>query len=142
MDYARLFSRFRANPGADEGEVQKAEQSLKRALPRDYVEFLRARNGGEGWIGAVYVVLWRVESLPERNETLGASEFALGLLLFGSDGDQEAFAFDVRSPSMPIVQVPLLGNLDDVIWVARDFPGFLEALATDALFGRKGEEPT
>jgi hypothetical protein len=66
-------------------------------LPTDYLRFLRQANGGEGFVGKeVYLVLWRVEELAGMNAAYHVAEFAPGLLIFGSDGGDEAFAFDLR----------------------------------------------
>ena len=56
-------------------------------------------------------------------------EFAPGLLLFGSDGSGDAFAFDMRGPGMPIVRVPFVGmDLSEVEAIAGDFVEFLQKL--------------
>ena len=133
---ATPFGDFKSSPRADEEEIQRAQRRLKQAFREDYVDFLRQRNGGEGLIGPCYVALWPVEELYNINEGDGSSwstDFP-GMLLFGSNGGGEAFAFDARSASMPIVMVPFIGDPGDAIFVANDFPGFLEALRRDDLF--------
>jgi len=43
------------------------EAGLKLAI--EYKEFLRQQNGGEGFIGSAYVILWRVEDLLAVDES-------------------------------------------------------------------------
>ena len=128
---ARLLSRFNRNPPAVLSLIQKFEAASDIGLPDDYLEFLQKANGVEGWIGDAYVMLWRVEELLERNSAYRVAEYARGFLLFGSDGGGEAFAFDLRSGSGPIVSVPFIGmDGASATPIAATFKGFLESLST------------
>ena len=76
------------------------------------------------------MILWPVKRLRELNEGYHVGEFAPGLVLFGSDGGGEGFAFDTRGGSTTIVSVPFVGmELDVVRPVATTFNGFLEELS-------------
>jgi hypothetical protein len=137
----RLFAKFKANPPASAGLIAQSQAKLSLPLPIDYVRFLQQMNGGEGFIGEhAYVALWRVEELSERNTGYEVAEFAPGLLLFGSNGGGEAFAFDTRSGQFRIVAVPFIGmdDLSDAIVIATNFRTFLEVLfATGIPFPRR-----
>lgn len=65
-------------------------------MPDDYVGFLRTANGGEGWIGDRYLVLFRIEDLGTLNVGYEVGELAPGFLLIGSNGAGEAVGFDRR----------------------------------------------
>jgi SMI1 / KNR4 family (SUKH-1) len=98
-------------------------------LPDSYARFLQQMNGGEGFIGNAYVILRRIEQLIEMNKAHEVAEWAPGLLLFGSDGGGEAFAFDTRSEAKPIVSVPFIGmDLGRVLPAASGFESFFEQL--------------
>lgn len=98
-------------------------------MPDEYARFLQKMNGGEGFVGNAYVILWRVEELLEMNRAYHVVEYAAGLFLFGSDGGGEAFAFDIRFDAKPIVSVPFVGmDLSLIRPVAQDFKTFLEEL--------------
>jgi len=98
-------------------------------LPEDYADFLRFENGGEGFIGSAYLILWRVEELLELNRAHQVTDHALGFLFFGSDGGGEAFAFDRRSDTTPVVRVPFIGmDLKLIRPLASSFTAFLEVL--------------
>jgi cell wall assembly regulator SMI1 len=125
-----LLIEFNGNPHADVEAIEQFEAASKLHLPRDYAEFLMAMNGGEGSVGNAYLVLWRVEELVAMNQAYQSAKYAPGLLLFGTDGGGEAFAFDMRSDSMPIVSVPFVGmGLESTLPMATNFDDFLEKLS-------------
>jgi SMI1 / KNR4 family (SUKH-1) len=90
---------------------------------------LQQADGGEGFVGNAYVILWRVGELVEMNKAYQVAEYAPGLFLFGSDGGGEAFAFDTRTDAKPIVSVPFVGmELKLARPVAPNFTAFLYEL--------------
>ena len=129
-DWASKFAgNLELNSAASESQIAAAEAHLQLSLPHEFREFLLHGNGGEGFVGQQYLMLWRVEDLAPLNRDYLVSEFAPGLLIFGSSGGGDAFGFDTRSPSMPIVRVPFVGMAwKDASEVAKNFRAFLEAL--------------
>ena len=119
---------FRA-PVSDD-VIDNFEKSSELNLPSDYKMFLKITNGGEGFIGDnSYVMFWPLKDLNELNDSYEVDEFAPGLLLFGSNGGGEAFAFDTRSKSMNIVQVPFVGmELNLIQELTTTFNKFIEKL--------------
>jgi cell wall assembly regulator SMI1 len=88
-------------------------------------------NGGEGWVGdGGYLILWKLDQLASLNAAYETQTYAPGLLIFGSSGGGDAYAFDLRlSPTM-YVEVPFVGmDLEMVEPVADSFDGFLAAIA-------------
>jgi hypothetical protein len=76
----------------------------------DYLAFMREHNGCDGPVGQEgNISIWPLEEVISATEGYHVSEFAPGLLLFGSDGGNEAYAFDRQDPRWPIVSVPLVG---------------------------------
>jgi len=125
-----LLGRFRANPPASAGEIEAFEKEASTGLPVAYRHFLCNSDGGEGFVGSGYAILWKVGELGLFNREYEVAEYAPGLLLFGSSGGGEAFAFDLRFPKKPIVSVPFVGmDLNEVRPIAETFEGFLEYLA-------------
>lgn len=128
-DRDRLLVKFNGNPPLDATAIRRFETESGLCFPGDYVRFLQQMNGGEGFVGNAYVILWRTEELLEMNKAYQVSDYAPGLFLFGSDGGGEAFAFDTRSPAKPIVAVPFVGmDLSLARLVAQSFEGFLDEL--------------
>ena len=118
------------DPPADPSVVDGLSSRLGVALPRDYLDFLRQHNGGEGFVGGHYIVFWKAEELADFNREYEVGKYAPGILLFGSNGGGEGYGFDTRSAAMPIVRVPFIGmELCQAIPVARDFPDLFVQLA-------------
>jgi hypothetical protein len=126
---AELIAQLELRPGASAALVQDVQSRLGFRLPRDYVEFITESNGAEGFVGNSYLLLWPIEEIIPTNDAYQVRVFAPGLLLFGSDGGAEAYAFDARSGKMPVVNVPFVGmRLAAVKKLSRTFSGFLECL--------------
>ena len=128
-DKKRLLSNFKANPPAEASSIQEVESELGSSLPEDYAQFLQQADGGEGFIGNGYLILWRVGDLLTMNKAYEVAEYASSLFLFGSDGGGEAYAFDMRSDTKEIVSVPFVGmEMRLARLVASNFKMFLEEL--------------
>ena len=128
-DKERLLAKFNGNPPMDVSFLQKLESDAEFRLPEDYAQFLQQTNGGEGFIGNAYLILWGVGDLIEMNKAYQVADYAPGLFLFGSDGGGEAFAFDMRTEAKPIVSVPFVGmELELIQPLGATFKAFLEVL--------------
>jgi hypothetical protein len=128
-DRDRLLAKFNGNPPSDAATIRQFETDSGFRLPDGYARFLQQTNGGEGFVGNEYLILWRMEELLEMNKAYQVPEYAPGLFLFGSDGGGEAFAFDTRSEAKPIVVIPFVGmDLSLTRPVAESFEAFLEEL--------------
>ncbi len=128
-DKEKLRAKFNGNPPADAASIRRFESEAGFCLPEDYAEFFLEVDGGEGFFGNAYAILWRVGELIEMNKAYQVADYAPGLFLFSSDGGGEAFAFDTRSDAKPIVSVPFVGmELKSARPVASNFKAFLEEL--------------
>ena len=117
------------NPPVVESKVKKVETELGINFPKDFIEFISNSNGAEGSIGENYLILWSIEDIIELNEAYGVNDFAKGLVLFGSDGGDTAFAFDTRTNETLNVTVPFIGmDLEDITTCSNSFNGFLQYL--------------
>jgi hypothetical protein len=122
-------SSFKGNAPATETSLSELRESVGIDLPDDYLSFLRVHDGGEGFFGDSYLMLWRAGELIELNRAYEISVYAPGLFAFGSDGGGEAFAFDFRSKPPALVSVPFVGmDLGLTRQIASDFRSFLRAL--------------
>jgi SMI1 / KNR4 family (SUKH-1) len=128
-DKEGILAEFNGNPPADAASLQRFQTEAGFRLPEEYAKFLRERDGGEGFIGDTYLILWRVSELVGFNKDYQVAEYAPGLFLFGTDGGGEAFAFDIRSEAKPIVSVPFVGmDLKSIRAVAPNFESFVDKL--------------
>jgi len=126
----KLLGEFSAKPGATADAIAKAETQLAWAFPPDYREFLGEMNGGEGFVGENYLILWSANELEQFNREYEVQEYAPGLVLFGSDGGGEGYAFDTRSSPAPVVQVPFIGmELQYANPVGNHFEEFIAKMA-------------
>jgi hypothetical protein len=130
MKTEEILKTCQLNPGASEGAIRDAATSLGCSLPDDYVQFLRTHDGGEGFIGDNYLILWKVEELSIFNCEYEVEKYAPGLLLFASSGGGAGYGFDKRDAAMPVVSFEFIGmNLNEVDRVANSFTDFLALLA-------------
>lgn len=100
-------------------------------LPKIYCEFFQKWNGGEGFVGENYLIIWKIEDVAKFNKEYEVDVRAPGIFLFGSSGGGEGYGFDTRVDGMPIVRIPFIGmDLRYVRFVARNFDDFFDKLAT------------
>lgn len=125
----KIIEKLELNTPATQNALKIFENTSRLELPKDYIDFLLKTNGAEGFIGDNYVIFWAIEELIELNKAYEVDEYKPGLLLFGSNGSGEAFAFDKRSLPMKIVQIPFISiDLKDSIELSSTFYDFLNIL--------------
>jgi len=90
------------------------------ALPESYLEFLRAHNGGEGFIGDNYIVFWEAEEVIDFNREYEVESYAPGIFLFASDGGGEGFGFDTLDAAMLSALGDVARGLKDVDFQRMD----------------------
>jgi hypothetical protein len=121
-----MHPKFKPNPPASEEAILVVTNSLPKPLPSAYLAALAIANGGEGFVGKRYIKLWVAEELLERNEKYQVAEYAPSLFLIGSNGGEEAYAFDLAKDDGAVYQVPFIGlDPKDAEIVARFFDAFL-----------------
>ena len=126
-DLGKLFAEFKGCRGASAAAISECERHFGRELPKDYRDFMMITNGGEGFIGPnSYLRLWKIEELLLMNDGYDAANYLPDGLLFGTDGGEEAFGFDLRTSEIKIVEVPFIGMEWELAWLLSDsFRGFL-----------------
>lgn len=124
----QFLENLNLNAPASNDSITAFENATGKKLPESYIEFLKIADGGEGFVGKAYVILWRLGDLITYHQGYKVEEYASGLLLFGSDGGGEAFGFDMNN-SWRIVQIPFIPmDWDEAELVGNSFPEFLEYL--------------
>lgn len=128
--YSNLLDKIELNPPCLSEDIKEVERSLGFTFPKEYLYFLLKSNGGEGWIGEnSYLLLWKVDEIVSLNKAYEVNEFAPGLILFGTDGGLDAYAFDTRDEITLIVEIPFIGmDLREVKNCGNTFEEFLEYL--------------
>jgi phosphoribosylaminoimidazole (AIR) synthetase len=120
------------NPGVSPELISEIEAEIGVNFPKDYVELMSRINGMEGSVGNSYIRLWAINELIEMNEGYSVQEFAPGILLIGTDGGGEAFAFDLRDNEMKIIQIPFIPmDVDNIIFCGNDLNSFYNYLLNE-----------
>ena len=122
------FSGMAFNSGAGAVEIDAFNGSLNAEAPADYLEFMRGANGGAGWVGgtANWLTLWSLSDVKRLHRAYLVRRFAPGMIIFGTNGYSDAFAFDTTIEPWPVIQLPFMEmNVDLSVNVA---PSFLESL--------------
>ncbi len=116
-------------------EIENIETEVGFLLPEDYKDFLKEVNGCEGvFNGKNYAIIWNGYDLGKYHQEYQVGNFLNGMLLIGSDGGGEAFAFD-RLNEMKIVRVPFVGMERDLaVPLAETFTAFLNVLCEKAFY--------
>lgn len=110
------------------GSSAPSDRAVDR-LPSDFVAIAREYGGCEGFLGDTYLRLFQLDELESANAAYELQKYAPDLLLFGTDGGGDAFAFAL--PGFRVVQVPLIplsAELADIL--APNFRSFILSLAT------------
>jgi hypothetical protein len=110
--------------------LQALMEVAQGRLPQGYVNLMAESNGYDGFVDVdQYLIVWPASEVLRLNEAYFSRELAAGLILFGTDGLNTGFAFDLREPEPTIVSIPLDGmSLTRVVPRGRTFVDFLEAL--------------
>ena len=129
-----LLEHFTGNnpaPAKDLAYLQAHFIAFGKELPADLREVLEASDGAEGFVNRNYLMLWGPAEIVACHKAYDVDVYAPGLLLFGSNGGGEAYAYDTRPAStMPVVKVPFVGmSLEYADVLAPTFTRFLELLA-------------
>jgi hypothetical protein len=99
------------------------------SLPDDFLSIFSELNGGEGFVGEEYLILWKAEELIPFNREYEADKYAPGIFLFGSNGGGEGFGFDTRSKPYKVVEIPFIGmDLQYAAPIADSFTHLLERM--------------
>ena len=103
------LSEMQLNEPASRDVLKVLAEMLPTSIPEDYFDFLMRNNGGEGFVGDEYLIMFNAEEIVRFNQEYEVEKYAPGLLLFGSNGGGEGYAFDTTSEECPVVKVPFIG---------------------------------
>ena len=111
--------------GATEERLGELEREVG-AVPHDYKNILRQRDGLECFVGGHYLVLWSAEGVPTANRDLNTELYIPGILLIGSDGANEGYGLRRTDAKIEYVNVPLVGMKASLaVSFGRTFSEFL-----------------
>jgi cell wall assembly regulator SMI1 len=126
MNIDDILLDWQLNPGLSYDEIDNVSKNIDLDLPREYRDFVHSHNGGEGFVGESYLILWEIGELEKLNRGYEVEKYAPGLLMFGSSGGGEGYAFDMRDNCNTVVGIPFVGmDLDYARIIADNFKDFL-----------------
>jgi hypothetical protein len=128
-----LAKKLKRKQPAIPSEINCVQNYYNIVLPQDYIEWMNMSNGGSGYVGEdSYLLLWPMEKIIPLNDSHQVSRFVPGLVLFGSDGGGEGYAFDIRSTPISFVQVPLIGmKVENIKYCGITFLEFLRTIESE-----------
>lgn len=124
---------FERNVGASVEAVGGLSDGTRRLLPSEYFEFVARSNGGEGFVGEAYAVLWRIEEVEQLNAGYETKAYLSDTVLIGSDGGGEAYGFRLSGGALEFIRVPFVGMHDELCCpMESSFADFASAATTAA----------
>lgn len=125
-EYDGLRDELTLAAAASEADLAWLRRDLGDQVPEDYLSFLALHDGGVGAIGR----LRPAAEVGRGADVCPGLDHLRDMVVFGSDGGGEAFAFDTDGG---VVVVPWIGGIEDAI-PQGTFTDFLSRLAHDRLF--------
>jgi hypothetical protein len=125
-NFDHLRAEFELSSPAAPGLVELLRRRYGPQVPEDYLEFLSAHDGAVGAIA----LLEPAAQVGQGSELHPELEHLHDLVVFGSDGAGEAFAF---TKDGTVVMIPWIGNREDAV-SQGSFTRFLVRLLEDTLF--------
>jgi hypothetical protein len=77
-------------------------------MPAEYEAVIATLGAGEGFVGDEFVRLYDPAELAQLNQAYGFPLYLPGLVLFGSNGCGDAYAYDRRGQAVSVVKVPFV----------------------------------
>ena len=108
-------------------EISPVPPRFTDVLPVDYLTAIREFGGREGFLGDQYLRLHRLDELIVLNAAYNIPNLAPEIIIFGSDGGCEAFAFTLHDKV--VVQIPFIPlSIENAIAKSHSFTGFIQQL--------------
>ncbi|AGF55940.1 hypothetical protein B0P06_005804 [Clostridium saccharoperbutylacetonicum] len=133
-EYKIYLDSFNTNEKIDITRILEVEKELKVKFPADYVDFMEKFNGGEGSVGKEYLIMYKINEIIEVNDDCEVSEYVPGIILFGSNGGGEYFAFDYRESEIKYIIIPSMLDYDDIIIQSVTLKGLFKRLYNGMIF--------
>lgn len=87
------WGEFEFNPPYDGKEIEKINNVV---LPKQYIDFMKKHNGGEGDIGETWFVLYPLEELQSINDDYETEKYLPDHIIIGSNGGGEFYGIDSK----------------------------------------------
>ena len=129
-DWRKLLSqKWRAIASGPFFDLAAPPAEFTSTLPNEYLAAAAEFGGREGFLGDTYLRLYRLNELIALNVSYAVPAWLPQVVVFGSNGIGEAFAFQLGEAA--VIQVPFLPLSSEYIeQKGKDFTDFLRKLAS------------
>jgi hypothetical protein len=136
MDLLRILEDTTADwsrkaPALEEG-IQALIKETGLDFPEEYLSLLRYSNGGEGELAVdpLWFVIFPVEEVIDRNNSVEVAKELPGYFAFGSNGGGELLLFNTReSKPWKVYYAPYIGMEEETVLESTpDFEAFVRAM--------------
>ncbi|MER9434895.1 SMI1/KNR4 family protein [Mesorhizobium sp. M0618] len=93
---------------AESAVVDGLSAGLGVTLPKDYTDFLKEHNGGEGFIGDSYLIFFKAEELADFNRGYEVENTHQASCCLHQTEEGRPYGFDTHQVEMPIVRIPFI----------------------------------
>ena len=98
-------------------------------VPEQFESHLESVEGREGFVGEIYLRLYRLLELPALNQAYEVGRYLPGYTMFGSTGGGEGYFVEHKHGTLlRIPMIPMLLEFSEV--VGRSLPEFLKTAAS------------
>lgn len=126
---------FKGNPPLAAQDFERILRDIPFTLPEDYLAVMRLCNGGSGFVGANFLMLYDLGQLMDLHRASEIATHLPGIFVFGSEGGAEGFAFDFRKESASLyIMIPFVYAADAIIPQGNTFLELLHRLHDDQIF--------
>lgn len=87
------WGKFEFNPPYQGEDIDKINNVV---LPKQYTDFMKKHNGGEGDIGETWFVLYPLEELQDINDDYETEKYLPEHIIIGSNGGGELYGIDSK----------------------------------------------
>lgn len=132
-EFAEFTRDLDLRPPVPREKILQVGKTIGFEFPDEYVDFMTESNGANGSIrlrGAPHhsqLILYPIEVVAERAALPEAEEMYPGLVMFGTDGGQEAYFFERTTRA--VIERPFIGSDDDARHVGHNILEFLRYLS-------------
>ena len=115
------------NPPPTNVDVALFLESINFQLPQGFIEFYKQTNGADINGDEIYVMLWPLTELVEKNKGYDVDIYAPDFFIFGSDGGGTAYAIEKKTGY--IFEMPFIGmSKEEAVFKCESFDEFIATM--------------
>lgn len=109
-------------------DVSELIEKIDFDIDKDYLDFIKTYNGGEGFVGEEFLSLWFISDIIKMNPYYKEDTYAKSIFFFGSNGGDAGYGF--RKSDGVVFEVPYIDMSQECsIMLGSNFKEFLISLS-------------